>query len=172
MLIDADWFWLILIDADCFWLVPIDADICWLMLFDSVWCFLMLKQGSTVFSFVGAYLRSFSGHFFQNLTDQEEKERWEFNSWGWNKSSISFQDFVRSWLVSMTDENHWNLFLDISEKSFIFPCWCWLVLVESSPREVFYLSVIIFRGKERRKHDEGNISILLKFLKRDHQNQK
>ena len=52
--------------------------------------------------------------------------------------------------------------LHISEKSFIFPPW--LVSVESSLWKVCYLSVIIFRGKERRKHDEGKkISIPLKL---------
>ena len=76
MLIDSDWCWLILIVADWFWLklisadwcrlMLIDADSCWLVLIVAdwaVWCWLMLTQSLTRFSFVGAYLRSFSGHF-------------------------------------------------------------------------------------------------------------
>ena len=50
VLTDFDWCWLIVLDADWSWLVLIDADQCWLILIDG-------------FSFVGAYLRSFSGHF-------------------------------------------------------------------------------------------------------------
>ena len=41
----------------------VDADRCWIMLINADWCWLMLKWGSTGFSFVGAYLQSFSGRF-------------------------------------------------------------------------------------------------------------
>ena len=82
MQINADLCWLMLIDADRYWLILSNVDWCWLMLIDACWCWficwLMLKQGSTGFSFFGAYLRSISGHFYSNQQPCFPKHTWCF----------------------------------------------------------------------------------------------
>ena len=59
IVVDWCWCWIMLSDADWIWLIMIYSNWCRMMLIGADWCWLirLIK-----FSFVGAYLRSFSGH--------------------------------------------------------------------------------------------------------------
>ena len=81
--IDADWCWLVLMDSHLYWFILIGW--CWLMLIDIDWCWFLPS-----FSFVGAYLRSFSSFCFivKIITMMKMKSRAIKRQWKSGESSF------------------------------------------------------------------------------------